>query len=352
MLFVLLLACSEPQKPAEPVKPATTAAAGPAGVTVDPAKKALFKPLPAQFDTPDNPLTPEKIALGQMLYHDRRLSKNQDLSCNSCHAVDKYGVDNNPTSTGHKGQLGGRNSPTTFNAAGEFVQFWDGRAADVEAQAKGPVLNPVEMAMKDDKAVVALLVSIPGYVDAFAKAYPGEKDPITWDNYGKAVGAFERTLVTPSPFDRWLAGDEAALTDAQKTGFDTFVDTGCATCHNGMDVGGAMYQKAGLVEPWPDQADQGRFGVTKNEADKMMFKVPTLRNIEKTGPYFHDGKTASLDDAITTMGRYELGKPLTPEQVGQIRTFLGSLTGTLDPAKAMVPTLPPSGPKTPKPDPS
>lgn len=348
MLSLLLLACSSPPAPEAPTPPAPKAET----VSIDPARLAMFAPLPAEMSAPTNPVTPEKVALGRMLYMDARLSKNQDISCNSCHRVDAWGVDNQPTSPGHRGQRGGRNSPTSFNAAGHFVQFWDGRAADVEAQAKGPVLNPVEMAMPDEASVVRVLASIPGYAEPFAKAFPGEADPITYDNLARAIGAFERTLVTPAPWDRFLAGDAAALTDAQKAGFNTFVDAGCATCHAGPYLGGSMYQKAGLVAAWPNQADQGRYDLTKAEADRMMFKVPSLRNIEKTGPYFHDGSVTDLGQAVRWMAKHQVGKELTDAEVASIVTFLGALTGEVDPAKVAAPTLPPSGPDTPKPDPA
>ncbi len=353
--LVLLAACSGEEKPAAPAADATTtgAAAAPAGRVIDPAKLALFAPLPARMDAPSGPATAEQITLGRALYYDTRFSKNQDLSCNSCHQLDKFGQDGNPTSPGHKGQLGGRNSPTTYNAAGHFVQFWDGRAADVEAQAKGPVLNPVEMAMPDADHVVRVLKSIPGYQPMFAAAFPGEADPITYDNMAKAIGAFERGLTTPSRWDTLLAGDQAALTDAEKDGFDAFVDAGCVACHTGAYVGGSMYQKLGLVNAWPDTtSDEGRFAVTKNDADKMMFKVPSLRNITRTGPYFHDGKTASLDEAVKKMGHHQLGKELSDEQVKSIVTWLGALEGTPDAAYIAKPALPESGPDTPKPDPS
>lgn len=345
MLF-LLLACSEPA-PA-PTPPKVEAPAPKPGF--DRARLSAFAPLPAVMTADGQPPAAALVELGKTLYFENRLSKNHDVSCNTCHGVDKFGVDGTPTSTGHKQQKGGRNAPTTFNAAGHFVQFWDGRAADVEAQAKGPVLNPIEMAMPDEGYVVKVLGSIPGYAPLFAAAFPGEKDPITYDNMAKAIGAFERTLVTPSPFDTFLAGDDAALTDTQKKGLETYMDVGCTTCHSGAYLGGAMYQKAGLVAPWPNQEDKGRSKVTNNPADDMMFKVPGLRNIEKTGPYFHDGSVADLDQAITMMGRHQLGKELTPEQVGEIRAFLGALTGT--PPAVTPPTLPESGPKTPKPDPS
>lgn len=353
-LVFSLLACSseQPPKPAEPVKEAAKEAPKPAAPAVDAAKLGLFGALPARMDNPANATSAEKVALGRMLYYDKRLSKNHDVSCNSCHNLATFGVDNQPTSTGHKGQKGGRNSPTSLNAAGHFVQFWDGRAADVEAQAKGPVLNPVEMAMKDEAAVVAVLKSIPDYGPAFAAAFPGEKDPITYDNMAKAIGDFERGLVTPSKWDRYLGGDTAALSPDELKGFNTFVDTGCATCHNGVYVGGASYQKVGVVSPWPNQADKGRGDLTKNEADNFMFKVPGLRNIDKTGPYFHDGGTTSLDEAVKLMAKHQLGKDLSEAQVKEITTWLATLTGEVSADYVKEPALPASGPKTPKPDPT
>ncbi|MEN9784993.1 MAG: hypothetical protein RLZZ299_257 [Pseudomonadota bacterium] len=341
LLLLAALACSKaPEAPAEPPAAAAPAAA--------PKYVGLFQPLPA-VAAPADAAAKARVDLGHALYTDARLSKNQDVSCNSCHKLDAYGVDNEPTSPGHKGQRGGRNSPTSYNAFLHVAQFWDGRAPDVEAQALGPVTNPIEMAMKDDKAVDALLRSIPGYAPMFAAAFPGEAEPVSFANAAKAIGAFERTLVTPGPFDRYLAGDVSALTAEQQAGLDTFVSTGCASCHMGAGVGGGMYQKLGLVVPY-DTKDEGRKAVTKNDADLHVFKVPALRNVEKTAPYFHDGSVATLDDAIRKMGKHQLGKDLADSDVASIKSFLGSLTGPLPTLTA--PTLPPSGPNTPKPDPT
>jgi len=302
--------------------------------------------------SPSNPITPEKIDLGRKLYYDTRLSINHDLSCNSCHDLAQYGIDPRPphsVSKGHKDQTGDRNSPTVYTAAGHFRQFWDGRAADVEEQAKGPVLNPIEMAMPDEDYVLKVLKSIPGYVDLFKKAFPNDAQPITYDNYAKAVGAFERKLVTPAPWDKFIAGDDSALTDAQKQGFNTFVKVGCMTCHMGPYIGGMMYQKTGLIKPWPSQKDLGRFAVTKDEKDKMMFKVPTLRNILKTGPYIHDGSISDIREVIKLMATHQLGKDLTDEQVDQIVAWFESLTGEIPTDYIAKPELPASGPDTPKP---
>jgi cytochrome c peroxidase len=336
LAVVLFSACGKKAGPSEPV-------------TVNPAQLELFQPLPDAMLSAANPLTDEKIALGRMLYYETRLSKGQELACNSCHKLNSYGVDGEPTSEGHKGQRGDRNSPTVYNAAGHFVQFWDGRAADVEAQAKGPVMNPVEMAMPAEKQVVAVLKSMPEYVDAFKKAFPGEKDPVTYDNMAKAIGAFERKLVTPSRWDKFLRGDQAALTNVEKAGFNDYMDTGCQTCHAGTYLGGNQYQRLGAVKPWPDTSDPGREKVTKNEADRMVFKVPGLRNIEKTGPYFHNGKVATIEEATSLMAEYQLGKTLSPEKTNSIVVFLKSLTGDLPVEYIQRPDLPKSTSKTPKP---
>jgi cytochrome c peroxidase len=312
---------------------------------------ASFSALPASFDTELNPSTPEKVELGRMLFFDKRLSKNHDVSCNSCHDLAKYGVDGKRFSTGHKKQLGGRNSPTVFNAGGHVAQFWDGRAETLEEQAKGPMMNPVEMAMPDPARVEATLRSIPGYVEAFKKAFPKDAEPVTLDNAAKAIGVFERGLVTPSRFDKFLRGDQKALTSKEKAGLKTFVEVGCTTCHNGAAVGGSSFQKLGLIEPYDDQSDLGRFGITKDEADRMKFRVPSLRNVAKTGPYFHHGKLTKLDDVVRTMAKHQLGKKLEAKEVGQIVAFLNALTGDLPKAYIKPPKLPPSSPSTPKPDP-
>jgi cytochrome c peroxidase len=318
--------------------------------TIDPAALKMFAPLPAEVPPPSGSLNGQQIDLGRMLFYENRLSTDQKISCNSCHGLDEYGVDGEPTSSGHKGQKGNRNSQTVYNAAGQVAQFWDGRAATVEEQAKGPVMNPVEMGMPSAKVVVAVLKSMPEYVEAFKAAFPTDKDPVTFDNMAVAIGAFERKLLTPSRWDKFLQGDAAALTPAEKAGFNTFIDAGCQTCHAGALVGGAMYQKLGVVKPYPDASDLGRFQVTKNEGDKMVFKVPSLRNIEKTGPYFHNGKVGTLTEAIERMAEYQVGKKLTDSQIQSIVTWLKSLTGVLPADYIKPPKLPPSSPRTPKPE--
>ncbi|MBL0157918.1 MAG: c-type cytochrome [Bryobacterales bacterium] len=319
-----------------------------AAVEIPAAKLRAFKPLPSSMESAANPSSLAKIDLGRMLYYDHRLSKSQKFSCNSCHMLDKYGVDNEATSEGHKGQRGDRNSPTVYNAAGHMAQFWDGRAKDVEAQAKGPILNPVEMAMPDEKSVIVVLKSMPEYVALFAKAFPGTKDAVTYDNMANAIGAFERGLITPSRWDKFLAGDQKALTDVEKAGFLKFTEAGCAACHSGVLLGGSMYQKLGVVKPYPDTKDVGRAKVTKSEAEKFYFKVPSLRNVEKTGPYLHNGQTKTLAEAISAMGDYQLGMKLTAAEVGSIGAWLKSLTGEVPLNYIAKPKLPASTASTPR----
>lgn len=340
-------------KPATTAAPTAKAAAAPEvkkSNEIDPERLAMFAALPAAMESPGNAITDPKVELGRMLYFETRLSKNHDVSCNSCHDLAKYGVDSKPVSNGHKQQQGTRNSPTVYNAAGHYAQFWDGRAANVEEQAKGPVVNPVEMA-SDEKRVVETLKSIPEYVAAFKKVFPDDKEPVTMDNLGKAIGAFERKLTTPSKWDKFLKGDKTALSDTEKAGFNAFLDAGCAACHGGAYLGGAIPQKAGLLKPWPNQKDQGRFEVTKADADKMMFKVPGLRNIDKTAPYFHDGSGKTLEEAVKTMASLQSGKELKDGEVKSIVAFLATLTGELQAAYIKAPELPKSTAKTPKPDP-
>ena len=285
--------------------------------------KQFFEPLPASII--DEKKNTALIALGKKLYLDPKLSVNDTISCNSCHQLNNFGVDSQPTSPGHEGKRGGRNSPTTFNAALHIAQFWDGRAKDVEEQALGPILNPIEMGMPSEAAVVDKLKKIDEYKAMFAEAFKDEKDPIQYKNVGKAIGAFERTLITPSRFDDFLKGDENALNDAEKRGLQKFVHMGCANCHNGVAIGGNSYKKIGLVEEYKT-SDVGRFAVTGLETDKKVFKVPSLRNITKTAPYFHDGSVKTLDEAIEEMAEHQLGRKVGPGFVEDVKAFLGALT--------------------------
>ena len=310
---------------------------------------APFGKLPAEWSSDGNPSSEAKIKLGRMLFYENRLSLSQEISCNSCHSLDQYGVDNRQFSNGHAGALTGRNSPTVYNAAAHLAQFWDGRAPTVEEQAKGPILAGGEMAMPDADYVVKVLKSIPGYRPLFQAAFPADSDPINYDNVGKAIGAFERKLSTPSRFDQYVAGDDHALSDQEKRGLSTFLNTGCVSCHIGPAVGGMMYQKLGLVKPWPGLTDEGRSKVSGNDAEKFFFKVPSLRNIEKTFPYLHDGEVQSLNLMVALMAEYQLGKSLPAADIGDIGAFLRSLTGEINHDYIKKPTLPESGPKTPAP---
>jgi cytochrome c peroxidase len=316
---------------------------------VNRAMLGMFQPIMEAAENPANPLSDAKVDLGRMLYYDTRLSKNRTVSCNSCHDLASFGDDGLATSKGIDAQLGGRSAPTVYNAAIHIAQFWDGRAADVEAQAVGPILNPIEMGMPDEAYVLRVLKSIPGYVEAFARAFPEDPESVTYANVGKAIGAFERKLMTPSKFDDFLKGDEKALTDAEKHGLNLFVTTGCTVCHNGMGVGGHLYQKLGLVKEWPTK-DLGRFAATKNEADKYFFKVPSLRNITETAPYLHDGSIASLEEMVAKMAEYQLGRTISAEDTKAIVAFLGSLKGRVDENYIKKPELPADGPDTPKGD--
>jgi cytochrome c peroxidase len=265
------------------------------------------------------------VDLGKKLYFETKLSVNDKMSCNTCHNLDTYGVDNEPTSPGHEGKRGGRNSPTVYNAALHIAQFWDGRAEDVEAQAIGPILNPIEMGMPSEAVVIEKLSKVEDYQKSFKKAFPKADPALTYKNIGVAIGAYERTLLTPSRFDDFLNGKDKALTDVEKKGLKRFVEIGCTSCHNGAAVGGSMYMKLGAVNEYKTE-DLGRFEVTKDEADKHVFKVPSLRNIEKTAPYFHDGSIKTLEEAIKIMAWHQLGEKVSDQDVSEIKAFLGSLT--------------------------
>lgn len=288
----------------------------------------LFKPLPAVMPGFEK-VTPQQIELGKKLYFDVRLSVNDTQSCNTCHRVDEKlgGVDNNQFSNGAPaGTIGGRNSPTVLNAGFHLAQFWDGRAADLTEQAKGPILNPVEMAMPSEEAVVKKIGAIEEYQTLFKGAFPEAKEAITYDNLAFAIAAFESTLITKDRFDDFLGGDAKALSAEEKKGLKAFMDAGCMSCHNGPLLGGNSYQKMGLLNPYANTKDLGRYDVTKKDADKYFFKVPSLRNVALTAPYFHDGASATLEDAVQQMAHLQLNKKLSDEEVKSIVTFLGALT--------------------------
>ena len=264
---------------------------------------------------------------------------------NTCHRLSTYGVDGERISLGDDRLRGVRNSPSVYNAAGAFVQFWDGRARDVEAQVEGPLLNRREMAMPSKESVVLRLKNIPGYVSAFATAFPGEAEPLVFDNVGRAVGAFERGLTTPSRWDRYLNGDKNAIHLEEIEGLRVFTNVGCMVCHTGELLGGTSYQRAGVVEPWPNQNDKGRAAITTQKADNMLFKVPSLRNVEQTAPYFHDGSAATLPEAVRMMGKHQLGLELADDEVASITAWLHTLTGELPERYVAEPELPPDPPR-------
>ncbi|WP_299806185.1 cytochrome-c peroxidase [uncultured Shewanella sp.] len=291
---------------------------------------------------------PEKVELGKMLFFEPRLSKSGFISCNSCHNLSTGGVDALPTSIGHNWQQGPINSPTVLNAEYGLAQFWDGRAKDLKEQAAGPIANPKEMGFSHELAVDTVR-SMPAYQARFEKVYDSKK--ISIDMITDAIAEFEKTLVTPNaPFDLYLQGDKAAISEQAKAGYQLFKDKGCVSCHNGPAVGGTMYMKMGLVKPFhTNNPAEGRKGVTGKEADKFVFKVPTLRNIELTYPYFHDGSVWELEEAVNTMADIQLGQKLSDKEVKEMVAFLNSLTG--EQPQIVLPILPPSNKNTPRPVP-
>ena len=332
------------------------AAAAPAGPEADAGllqrAQALFKPLPDKApDRPGNPVTAEKVALGKMLYFDGRLSSSGVISCNSCHNLGMGGIDGVPTSIGHGFAKGPRNAPTVYDAVLNVAQFWDGRAADLMEQAKGPIEAAVEMNAKPD-AVVMILRSMPGYVDAFRAAFPGEEDPVNFDNMARAIEAFEATLLsTGSPFDAFLKGDRRALTAQQQSGLLLFMDKGCSNCHNGVNLGGQAYFPFGVMKKPAAEVlptgDMGRFGVTQSKTDEYVFRAAPLRNVAVTAPYFHSGHVWSLQEAVKIMGDAQLGATLTNEEAEDIHLFLHALTGKMP--KIEYPQLPERSDATPPP---
>lgn len=323
---------------------------------------SLFAPLPETMESDDNPLSEAKVELGKMLYYDPRLSRSGFISCNSCHNLATYGVDNLPTSLGHRWAVGPRNSPTVLNAALHATQFWDGRAKDVEEQAGGPILNPIEMAIEGESIAIERIASMPEYVERFQAAFPESEEALTYDNIANAIGAFERTLTTPDRFDRFLEGDIEALSEEELAGLKVFVDSGCAACHAGPALGGQMMQRFGVVESYWEATrefvtrdkptmpmDVGRFAVTQNENDLYVFKVPSLRNITRTYPYFHDGSIWGLRDATQIMARVQLGRELDEEQLDKLMVFYEALEGDIPQDALQLPVLPASTADTPRP---
>lgn len=317
-------------------------------VSLSVAANSTVRTEPIQPITPATIENPAKVELGKKLFFDPRLSKSGFISCNSCHNMSMGGSDNIKTSIGDRWQEGPINSPTVLNSGLNMVQFWDGRVNTLQDQAGGPIANPLEMGFTHELAV-EVLRSIPQYVDEFNAVYG--KSEFTIDEVTDAIAVFEETLVTPdAPFDLWLKGDDKALTDQELAGYQLFKGSGCVACHNGVNIGGSSFQKMGVVEPYQTtNPAEGRAAVTGVDADRFSFKVPTLRNVELTYPYFHDGAVDTLTEAVDIMGRLQLGRHFNDEENAQIVAFLKSLTGKQP--EIVLPILPPSHDSTPRPTP-
>lgn len=314
---------------------------------------ALFKPIPDRVtEVRGTPVSADQAELGHKLWFDPRLSRSHVISCNTCHNLSLGGGDNVPTSIGHGWQKGPRNSPTVLNAVFNAAQFWDGRAEDLQAQAKGPVQAGVEM-NNTPQRVVTTLKSIPEYASDFKKAFPNDTDPVSFDNMAYALEAFEVSLITPNaPFDRFLNGDDVALDAKQKEGLALFMDSGCSACHNGANMGGQGYFPFGVVKkPGADilpSGDKGRFTVTNTASDEYVFRAAPLRNVALTPPYFHSGEVWELEQAVAIMGDSQLGRTLKEDEVSAITAFLHSLTG--EQPSVAYPILPRSTADTPRPE--
>jgi cytochrome c peroxidase len=319
-----------------------------AAVAVACLSSVVFADEPIQPIEAAKDINTAQAELGKKLYFDPRLSKSGFISCNSCHNLSMGGTDNLQTSIGHKWNQGPINAPTVLNSSMNIKQFWDGRAADLKEQAGGPIANPGEMAFTHE-LTIEVLMSIPQYVDEFKKVF--SKDGITIDEVTQAIAEFEKTLVTPNArFDQWLKGDKAALNESELAGYELFKSSGCTACHNGTAVGSNSFQKMGVVEPYKTaNKAEGLKGLTGKDEDRFKFKVPTLRNVEMTYPYFHDGAATTLSQAVDTMGRLQLGKKLTDDENAKIVAFLKTLTG--EQPNFTLPILPPSTDKTPRPVP-
>src|SRR5574344_419710 len=303
---------------------------------------------PIQPILPAKVTDPAKVELGKQLFFDPRLSRAGFISCNSCHNLSTGGSDNLPTSIGHNWQEGPINSPTVLNSSLNLAQFWDGRAGDLQEQAGGPIANPMEMGFTHDLAV-GVIESIPQYVESIKNVY--KVDKITINEITDAIAEFEKTLVTPNArFDQWLKGDDKALTTYELEGYNLFKSVGCTACHNGVNVGGNSFQKMGLYEEYVTKNPaEGVAGLSGEDADRFKFKVPTLRNVELTYPYFHDGAYWKLEDAVDVMARLQLGRKLETDEIAKITAFLKTLTG--EQPGFQLPMLPPSSNDTPQPRP-
>lgn len=290
--------------------------------------KAALGQLPSPPQSP-----PELVALGRKLFFEKGVSADGDVGCVTCHDREHFAADGLPKSKGAFGRLNARNAPTVFNAAYQFAEHWRADRESVEDQARRALLGPASFGLDSNETAVKLMRELP-YADAFQRVFPQSPAPISVENWGTAIGAYERTLLTPAPIDAFMAGDAHALSSQQQAGLTTFLDLGCARCHSGPLVGGDFTKKFGTVADYApltnsNPADAGRFDVTHNEADRFVFKVPSLRNVQKTAPYFHDGSVPELPRAIEIMAATQLGTQLSPQQLEDLVAFLGSLTGTI-----------------------
>jgi cytochrome c peroxidase len=311
---------------------------------------SVFRPLAVDGSSAADPVAARRVALGRLLYFEPRVSADGTVSCARCHQPTLYGTDGLPRSIGAEHRVHPRHASTVLNAALQFVQHWRGDRTSVEDQAMQALIGPPSYGNPSYESAIAKIKAIPAYTTLFAEAFPGQGDSVTPRNWGQAIGAYVRTLLTPALFDRFLAGDDVAMSPSARSGLRTFMRVGCATCHNGSGVGGTMYQKFGLKkEYWTATGsraiDKGRFEVTKDPADMYVFKVPMLRNVAMTAPYFHDGSVATLPDAVRIMGRVQLGLTLSQREAGDLVAFLESLTGPLPDNFTTVPTLPISAPR-------
>jgi len=342
LLFLSIVShfIAPPSLPAETVK----------GESLPAQARHVFATLPTDMSVPRHPFTPALVALGRSLFFDPRISLDGTVSCARCHQPALYGIDGLPRALGAADRINPRNAPTILNAAIQISEHWIGNRKDVEDQATQAFVGPPSFGNPNYNSAMAKIKAIPGYLPLFRKAFPQDSDPITPANWGTAIGAYERTLVTPSPFDDFLKGKKDSLSKTAKAGLQDFMGIGCTGCHNGAGVGGKMYAKFGITENYwkatgAKEIDKGRNVVTGNAADLYVFKVPNLRNVAMTAPYFHDGSVGALPQAVRIMAQIQLGKCLTENQVTEIVVFLESLTGSLPTGFATAPTLP-SGPFT------
>ncbi|MFK7928314.1 MAG: cytochrome-c peroxidase [Myxococcota bacterium] len=339
LLACVAAACVPTPRPNEASQGTDPSAAPVTTAALNKTLTEAFQPLPTSLVDAKRPPSAAQIELGRMLYFESRLSKSQDLSCSSCHRLNRFGVDNKPTSLGANGVALARNAPSIYNAGLHVAQGWDGRFPDLEAQTRAHLLDPLVMAQSDAADVVASVQSIPGYPPLFAAAFPHSAEPVSVDTIALSIGAFERTLLTPSPLDDYLHGDVSALSPAEIAGATLFVEAGCTTCHTGPTLGGTTHKKLGVVEAY-ETDDLGRFSHTGIEADRHVFKVPSLRNVAHTAPYFHDGSVRGLPTAVKLMAKHQLGKEMSDNDARTISIFLEALNGRIDVEHTKRPKLP------------